>query len=165
MKSSKLPDYLFVAVQLILFVLYFWHPAAFNEQVYISWKFISVFPVLTGAFLITAAFIQLNRHLTMLPTPTEKSNLITTGVFKYIRHPIYSGIFLLALGYAVYLVDFNKLLFSLIILLFFDIKTGYEENQLTRKFSDYTNYKSITGKFFPRFTQPIQPNNNGTTSP
>lgn len=149
MKQNKTPDYIFVSIQLLLFVLYWWHPEPVSSVLTFIWKYIGVVLGLMGLILITFAFIQLNRNLTMLPTPVKNATLITTGVFKYIRHPIYSGIFLVALGYAMIILSFDHIMIALLILLLFEIKSNYEEKKLTAYFPDYIQYKSVTGKFFP----------------
>jgi steroid 5-alpha reductase family enzyme len=40
---------------------------------------------------------------------------------------------------------------SLILLLFFDMKSNYEEEKLKEKFPGYTLYQNGTGKFTPPF--------------
>ncbi len=149
MMENKQKDYLFVLIQILLFIIYWWQPKPIKEILPSFWKFAGILIVIIGWVLILIAFVQLNRNLTMLPSPVKNSKLITTGVFKYIRHPIYTGIFLFALGWAMFKYNFDQLIISLLILLLFEIKSNYEEKKLKDRFPEYDKYKDNTGKFFP----------------
>ena len=151
MRLSKQTDYLFVFIQLILFAIYFLIPV---EKSYTDINYYTYFGTVIlfiGVFLIMAALIKLNKNISALPTPVTNAQLITTGVFKFIRHPIYTGIFLSGLGYGLFMEDIGKVLLSLILLLFFDMKSNYEEEKLKEKFPGYTLYQNRTGKFTPPF--------------
>ncbi len=149
MNPKKRTDYIFVCIQILLFIGYWWHPEPVGSMLPYVWKYVGIPMAFLGLFFIMMAFFQLNRNLTMLPTPTKNAILITSGVFKYVRHPIYTGIFLVALGYAMMVYSFDQLMIALMILLLFEIKTNYEEKKLTEHFPDYPVYKSKTNKFFP----------------
>lgn len=106
-------------------------------------------------FLISAlSVLQLNKNLTVFPTPKTDSELITFGMYKLSRHPIYTGLILFTFGYAFYKVSFLKLVIALILLLLFYFKTNYEEQQLLQKFSDYKEYKKKINRFFPKLKKP-----------
>ena len=151
MRRTKQTDYLFVFIQLILFAIYFLIPV---EKSYTDINYYTYFGTVIlfiGVFLIMAALIQLNKNISALPTPVTNAQLITTGVFKFIRHPIYSGIFLSAFGFGLFMEDVGKMFLSIILLLFFDMKSNYEEEKLKEKFPGYTLYQNRTGKFTPPF--------------
>lgn len=151
MKSKKQKNYIFVGVQILLFVVYFLIPQNNNGAEIIYFAYIGTTILFTGVFLIMAALIQLNKNISALPTPVTNAQLITTGVFKFIRHPIYTGIFLSGLGYGLFMDDIGKVLMSLILLIFFDMKSNYEEEKLKEKFPGYILYQNRTGKFTPPF--------------
>ena len=84
--------------------------------------------------------------------PCEKNKLVTTGPFSAVRHPIYVfqiimliGVFLLlptALSLAILIVHFICVL----------IKTHDEEAYLETIYGDeYKQYKTRTGRLFPKF--------------
>jgi protein-S-isoprenylcysteine O-methyltransferase Ste14 len=102
-----------------------------------------------GGIIITLALLQLNKNLSPFPTPKECSSLLQNGLYKYSRHPIYSGIILLFLGYSLYQNSGYKLLISLLLVILFYFKSNYEEQRLEQKFPDYKHYRSKTGRFFP----------------
>lgn len=53
-----------------------------------------------GGGVFIAACLGLGRRLTPLPFPKESSSLVQTGVYAIVRHPIYSGGLVLAIGWA-----------------------------------------------------------------
>lgn len=104
-----------------------------------------------GGLIILLALLQLNKNLSPFPTPKNNSTLLENGLYKYTRHPIYSGIILLFIGFSVYQNSWYKLLISLLLVILFYLKSVYEEQRLEQKFPEYKNYKTKTGRFFPWF--------------
>jgi protein-S-isoprenylcysteine O-methyltransferase Ste14 len=105
-----------------------------------------------GGIIIILALLQLNKNLSPFPTPKDSASLLQNGLYKYMRHPIYTGIILLFLGYSVYQNSFYKLGISLLLVILFYFKSNYEELRLEQTFPDYKNYKTKTGRFFPLFS-------------
>lgn len=148
-KMSKAKDYIFVTIQLLLFGVFFYLMTFQNTNASIWLKVFSGILTLVGVILLCYPIYQLNRHITMLPTPTANAKLITGGAFKYIRHPIYAGILFGGSGVALYTNNFNQLMVVMLLSILFNVKTDYEETQLIKKFPEYKIYQSKTGKFFP----------------
>ncbi|PKP27121.1 MAG: hypothetical protein CVU03_00860 [Bacteroidetes bacterium HGW-Bacteroidetes-2] len=84
------------------------------------------------------------------PTPKADGTLIQTGLYKYIRHPIYTSILMLFLGYSIYQNSFYKLIITLVLGVLFYFKSKYEEKQLAIKFPEYLAYKNKTGRCLPK---------------
>ena len=145
-KSWK--DYLFVSIQFLLFGLYSFDFLPHFELPQ-SVEYIALVLAIIGFIISALAVLQLNKNLTVFPTPKKDSELITFGMYKLSRHPIYTGIILFTFGYAFYKVSFLKLVIALILLLLFYYKTKYEEQQLLQKFSDYKEYQKKVNRFFP----------------
>src|SRR5262249_27246087 len=85
--------------------------------------------------------------------PDAKTNLVTTGPFRFVRHPIYVfqilmliGVFFLLptiLSLGILIVHFTCVLF----------KSADEEAHLLAAFGDdYRKYRSHTGKLFPKLS-------------
>ena len=51
----------------------------------------TVIEVIGGALLVLG-FIHLRDSLKITPEPKENAKFVNTGIYKYIRHPIYSGL-------------------------------------------------------------------------
>jgi protein-S-isoprenylcysteine O-methyltransferase Ste14 len=141
-------DYLFVSVQFILFFCFIFD-FDWSLKLGLTIQKIGFVLAVFGGIIITLALLQLNKNLSPFPTPKESSSLLQNGLYKYMRHPIYTGIILLFIGYSVYQNSVYKLFISLMLVILFYFKSNYEEQRLEQKFPDYKRYRSKTGRFFP----------------
>lgn len=148
----KIPpkDILFVLIQFIIFIVYTFDFESIRIVVPEILFWFGVFIFVFGALITVIAVLQLNINLSPFPSPLADSKLIETGVFKFIRHPIYTGLILAFFGYAIVDDSGYKLLISLGLLLWFYFKTLYEERLLIEKFPEYLEYKKRSGRFFPK---------------
>lgn len=142
-------DYLLVTLQFLLLAAYIFLPEFYGNYLQQGLQIIGGLIMLGGSIVLLWALLQLRENLRVFPTPIEGGHLVTRGIFRWIRHPIYSGIIFLALGYAIYNSSFNHLLMALLIFLFFYIKASYEENRLTQVYPEYESYKLQSGMFLP----------------
>lgn len=96
---------------------------------------------LMGAVLAGGGLVALRRHLSPYPEPRSDATLVVGGVYRYVRHPIYGGIVLGALGLS--LVDGNLagLGLGLVLTALFYGKTGFEEQKLIERFPQYAGYR------------------------
>ena len=77
--------------------------------------------------------------------------LVSTGVFKYVRHPLYLASILFYLGLAVSTASLVSLVLLAVICIFYNYLASYEEKLLESKFGEnYRTYKRNTGKWLPR---------------
>jgi len=51
-----------------------------------------------GVLLAVIAGTRLGSALTPTPVPTKAGSLATTGLYRYVRHPIYSGVLMIVAG-------------------------------------------------------------------
>jgi protein-S-isoprenylcysteine O-methyltransferase Ste14 len=147
---TKFKDIIYVGIQFLLFAIYLFEVKGLRFDLPGIFDFITLTFVLTGIAIIVISILQLSKNLSPFPSPKENSELITTGLYKQIRHPIYSGILLLAFSFALYQNSGFKILISFFLLILFYFKTSYEEQQLSLKFPEYNNYKRTAGRFFPK---------------
>ena len=81
----------------------------------------------TGAALITVSAISLGRLLTPFPKPMATGALVISGVYRSVRHPIYSGVLIAAAGLAIASESWLRLLLALLLVGVFDRKASREE--------------------------------------
>lgn len=97
--------------------------------------------------LISAA--SLSRSLTAVPIPKENGQLSTSGLYRYVRHPMYSSVLLFALGIAVHGGSAMKYLLVICLYVLFHMKSVYEEKYLRLKYSEYAEYSTKIPRFIP----------------
>jgi protein-S-isoprenylcysteine O-methyltransferase Ste14 len=81
----------------------------------------------------------------------SKHTLITKGVYKIVRHPLYAS--LIWIFYACSVLYLNWLAFLLNTLIFvpmMNYRAKQEEELLEKQFKDYKRYKNKVGRFFPK---------------
>ncbi len=105
--------------------------------------------LVAAVFLILAGFISLGRDLTPFPRPVENSRLRERGAYGLVRHPIYSGIILAAIGWSLLSLSWQGLVSVAVLAVFFDRKAAYEERWLALKFAAYPDYQRRVKKLIP----------------
>lgn len=83
------------------------------------------------------------------PMPNSSAKLVTSGVYAYIRHPIYSSFIQMSFGIAFLIGTSGSIAVAIISLIFYYFKSRYEEKLLIQRYPDYNPYKEITGRFMP----------------
>jgi protein-S-isoprenylcysteine O-methyltransferase Ste14 len=144
----------FVVVQGVLLGALFFGPSHFNPDASIAtpkglpyWIGCSFF--ILGTVIALIAAINLGKNLTPLPRPKENAELIQNGLYRFVRHPIYCGVILLAVGWGLIQQSTLVWLYVLVIAIFFDIKSRKEEQWLVARFSAYADYQGRVRKLIP----------------
>lgn len=76
--------------------------------------------------------------------------LITTGVYSYIRHPIYAGVLLMGLGTIFVSPSFAIILIFLFVFIMFLLRIRIEERLMAKLFpKGYSSYKKQTKMLIP----------------
>jgi len=102
-----------------------------------------------GLAVAVWARVYLGKNWGMPMTQKVKADLITTGPYQYIRHPIYSGILLAVLGTALASSVFWLLIFA-ITTMYFTYCALAEEKIMMKLFpKDYPVYKRRTKMLIP----------------
>jgi len=102
-----------------------------------------------GVLLGLAGLATLGRALTPFPRPLARAQLRQSGVYGLVRHPIYGGVVLASLGWSVTWLSLPGLAFWVVVALFFDRKSAFEERLLLGRFPDYASYTARVGKLIP----------------
>jgi len=94
-----------------------------------------------GALVAVWGIRSLGRSLTPGTEPLASGDLVTTGAYAHIRHPIYAGVVLLLAGYTLTWSNWTlALLFGFVALKFFQAKAGVEERLMSHRFPLYATY-------------------------
>lgn len=150
MRISK-KDKIYVVTQFLVFLAFLVEVDRLRVVLPENLRWIALWAAGIGGILVLGGLLQLKSNLTPFPSPTKNARLVTSGVFAFARHPIYSGILFMAFGLSFWLNSGYKLGVSVVLLSLFYAKTRYEEKKLQERFPDYVFYKRETGRFFPKF--------------
>jgi len=102
-----------------------------------------------GVLLLVVAATALGRGLTATPLPNRHAELRTTGLYRYARHPIYTGLLLAAIAYSMRSGSGSVAAAGALLILVINVKARWEERHLKQRFPDYAAYCSHTPRFIP----------------
>lgn len=94
-----------------------------------------------GAALALAASLRLGPGLSPVPEPREGVDLVETGPYSLVRHPIYGGVTMLVLGAALTLGSLAGSMLAVGLGIFFYLKSEYEERRLLLRYPGYHAYR------------------------
>jgi protein-S-isoprenylcysteine O-methyltransferase Ste14 len=147
LKKKMLPPTLFVICILIAIFLNFIKPIYIVKYPY---NLLGIIFLISGLYLSMKGSNQFQKVNTNINTFEEPDKLITDGLFKYSRNPMYLGFIIGLLGVIIILGNAQ----SLIILFFFIIISDqwyvkFEEKMMIIKFEqEYKNYMKTTRRWF-----------------
>jgi len=153
MSKFQLKIFLKAAYEIILVFLQFFIIILHFFQ----WEFIpqiqiiqvNPFSYLVGFLIIIISFIillvsikDLGRNLSPFPRPIKNSNLVTKGIYRFIRHPMYYSLILISFGVFIIKLSIYYLFLSISLSLIIKFKIALEEQYLNNKFKNYFLYKN-----------------------
>ena len=124
---------------------------------FFQWEFLpqkqiiqaSPFSYFLGILIIIIAFIimlvsikDLGRNLSPFPRPIKNSKLITKGIYRFTRHPMYYSLIFISFGVFITKLSIYYLCLSIILVLIIKFKIALEEQYLKNKFKNYLLYKN-----------------------
>jgi protein-S-isoprenylcysteine O-methyltransferase Ste14 len=119
-----------------------------------QWR--SALVTLWGAFLLLmsvvcgiAGAVALGRNLTPFPRPSSSTQLVQSGIYGLMRHPLYTAVICGAVGWALVWASWLALVAALALVPFFDAKARREERWLRQQFPEYTSYEKRVRRFLP----------------
>lgn len=102
-----------------------------------------------GGLLAVRGSLDLRRNLTPFPKPADDARLVESGAYRLVRHPIYGGLILGAVGWGLTSASIPALVGAVALALFLRLKSGREEAWLADRFEAYDGYRARTRRFVP----------------
>ena len=153
MSKSQLKNFFKAAYDLMLVFLQFFIISIH----FFKWEFlpqkqiiqVSPFSYLVGFLIIIIALIillvaikDLGRNLSPFPRPINNSNLVTKGIYRFMRHPMYYSLIFISFGVFITKLSIYYLFLSTSLVLIIKFKIALEEQYLKNKFKNYLLYKN-----------------------
>ena len=106
-------------------------------------------PVVAGTVLAGAGSRRLGPSLTPLPRPREGAAFRDDGIYGLVRHPIYGGVLLIAVGVSLLATPLALVPTALLVVLF-EGKARREEAWLLERYEGYGEYRErVRHRFLP----------------
>lgn len=130
----------------------YWFKNPFSAIQIIAW----IFLIISG-YLILAGVIKMRREgharareEKQLYQFEQTTNLVDSGIFRYIRHPLYSSLLFLTWGILLKHITLELLIISLLSTLFLFLTAYFDEKECIRYFGEpYKSYMKKTRRFIP----------------
>ena len=134
------PVYLFLAIAIMVF-FHFLLPG--SKVLALPWNLLGFLPLALGIAINLITEKSFKKHETTVKPLEDSTVLITTGVFRLSRHPMYLGFVLILLGIAVLMRSFTPYVVVLLFAIFTDtVFIRYEEKKLEETFGEaWLEYK------------------------
>lgn len=101
---------------------------------------VGVWMTLIGMLLVLFGWIKIHKS----------HGLVTSGIYKYIRHPQYTGIILLITGWMFrWLNPTILIMYPILLILYYKLARNEERQMLKDYGEEYLQYKDTTPMFFP----------------
>ena len=149
----RLIGWVLVGVQALLLVLFVLLPK--RRSLFAPPDFLDVLGILlmiAGLAVVIVSLVSLGAALTPTPVPQESAALRTNGIYALVRHPVYSGILVAALGFTLAVGSIWQVIMWVALALFFYAKAFWEDRLLAEKHGvAWFDYADHVSSFIPRF--------------
>jgi protein-S-isoprenylcysteine O-methyltransferase Ste14 len=109
--------------------------------------FISIF--IAGMSIRFLGLNEIGRLFSQKIELREKHRVISTGIYRYIRHPLYLGSLVMAIGTVCYLVNVYAVVLFVLLLTGVFSRIRKEETYLIKNLEGYADYSRKTKRLFP----------------
>ena len=139
-------ELILVFLQFLIIILHFiqWDFLTKKEIVKVNsiYNFLGLIIIITGSIVMVKAIRDLGINLSPLPRPIGNGNLITSGIYNLIRHPMYYSLILISFGIFITKLSFYYLFLTISLAFIIKFKIILEEKYLNIKFKNYIIYKN-----------------------
>tara|TARA_Y100001978_G_scaffold139208_1_gene124481 strand:- start:17 stop:490 length:474 start_codon:yes stop_codon:yes gene_type:complete len=139
-------EFLLVISQFIIILLHFIRFNLFNQKLiqgeFLTFNYISSFLITLGLIIIVISAKDLGKSLSPMPRPKENSKLITSGIYRLFRHPMYYSLIIISFSFFIKTFTIYNLILSIFLTSLISYKIRIEEEYLTKKFHNYASYKN-----------------------
>ena len=141
---KKSYEFSLVLLQFFIIILHFIHlefiPKKEIMQVNFIFSFVGFLLIIISTIVMLISIKELGSNLSPFPKPIVNGNLITSGIYRFIRHPMYYSLILISFGFFLTKLSFYHLGLTISLALIIKFKIILEEKYLNKKFKNYFLY-------------------------
>ena len=104
--------------------------------------FVGFLIIIIALIILLVAIKDLGSNLSPFPRPIKNSNLVTKGIYRFTRHPMYYSLIFISFGVFITKLSIYYLFLSISLCLIIKFKIALEEQYLNNKFKSYLVYKN-----------------------
>ena len=104
--------------------------------------FLGILIIIIACIIMLVSIKDLGRNLSPFPRPINNSNLVTTGIYRFTRHPMYYSLIFISIGVFIIKLSIYYLFLTISLSLIIKFKIALEEKYLINKFKNYLLYKN-----------------------
>ena len=125
-----------------LFLAFLSRPESINPTAVLAGDFFIIAGMAFSVYSVT----HLGKNFSIIP---QARNLVQSGPYKFVRHPLYLGELISSAGLVLAAVTFSMILYFVCLVICQVYRALQEEKILTNVFPEYHNYRSKTARFLP----------------
>jgi protein-S-isoprenylcysteine O-methyltransferase Ste14 len=99
--------------------------------------------------VLWAVFVIRPHRVNPLPDLRRNARLVTRGPYRWVRHPMYTGVLAIALAWLLDTFTGGRLIATTILAADLLAKASYEETLLRKRFPEYAAYAKRTKRMIP----------------
>ncbi|HDR6245286.1 TPA: isoprenylcysteine carboxylmethyltransferase family protein [Bacillus cereus] len=153
-KQAKANNLWLVFITLFCFInLYVSFFTQWHDERTFYWSYVGSLISFSGLLMRKIAIKTLGKHFDGLVQFKKNQELIQHGLYRYFRHPSYTGTIVTFFGFGMASMSIvNTILFPFLFTICYYFRTQFEEGVLTEGFGDeYKKYKAKTWGLLPWF--------------
>ena len=138
-----------IAISLLAVATVLWHFSPPETIIYIPYKLVGSIFIPTGFAVLLVAWLQFKKANTAIPPTAESTLIVTSGIYRYTRNPMYLGMLLMMLGAAFFMGTIPAMLGPFVFFLIIDkVFIPFEEQDLQSSFgNEYKEFLSTTRRW------------------
>jgi protein-S-isoprenylcysteine O-methyltransferase Ste14 len=147
--DDRLIGWTFVGIQFALLALIILVPKGEDWGISSEARWVCRTAIWLSIVVMLVGALGLGRGLTPVPIPNARAQLRTGGLYRFVRHPIYSGLLLFAISAGIKSGSLLVLVAAVALVGLINVKARWEERRLVQVFADYAAYAERTPRFVP----------------
>ena len=138
-----------IAIGLLAATAVLWHLSPPETIIYLPYKLIGTICITMGLAVLLIAWLQFKKANAAACPTAESTLIVTSGIYRYTRNPMYLGMLLMLLGAAFFMGTIPAMLGPIVFFLIIDkVFIPYEEKDLRSSFgNEYEEFLSTTRRW------------------